>query len=1087
LAFLFIFDFDLMRRFFKILISFGLLLSSELAFAQIYNFKNYNTEHGLSQSQVLSIYQDKKGYMWFGTNSGGVSKYDGNKFYTYNTNQGLVNDIVFSITETHKNELAFGTAKGISIYNHINFKTYNEKNGLKNSFVFKLLRDKDQLWIGTQGGVYVLKNDTIVAFNGDSLLNESSVWTMFLDKKNNIWFGTYGNGVIHYDRVKNKFTHFTAKEGLTENTVFSIGEKKNGDILVGTQYGLNIINSKLEVRQIHELPNNNNVSISCILNDGNDQFYLGSHSSGVSKFDFQKNNVIVKFDLTNGLANNPIVCSFKDRDGNLWLGSNGSGLFKYHSNKFVYYTKSSGFKENYVNTVSEDLQGNIWVASRNSGLVKIAGKELEFFTFKNNVANSIPDNNTNAILPLKDGRILFGTEDGLCVLDNNKLKTYSTDNFRHKFIISLFQDSKQGIWIGTNDGLFKLSGEDRFTEIIISTKNIASQLAILFIMEDKNGKIWIGTEVGLICIDSGKTTIFNKENKFLSSRINNGVFDSKGNMWLGTEEGLFHYDSKTFKKISADYNLPSTYINFIQLHKNHLFIGSNNGIDIIPLADFYAGIKKNRHLGKDDGLLNLESNSNASAIDSKGRLLVGTVSGLQIYNPALDLPNKNEALLNITEVKLFYGQEDVFNYSDKNNTNSILPQNLTLPFSKNNLTFKYVGISLIAPEKVMYRYKLQGLDEDWTPEVSKTEVTYSSLPPGTYTFMVKAMNNDGIWNQKEATYSFTILPPWYKTWWFYTLCVIVLFSGIFAYNTIKTKKLVADKQKLEKQVDERTKELREEKEKVEVINKEVIEQKALIENKNIEITDSIKYAKNIQEALLPPLADTENAFDNCFILYLPKDIVSGDFFWYSEHNNKQYIAAADCTGHGVPGAFMSIVGNNLLKEIINQKNISNPGEILFELHQGVKIALNQNNHENERRDGMDIALCVYDKEKGVIEYAGANRPLWIYRKEKAYELEITKASKYPIGGLELEEKREYTSHSIPVNSGDTIYIFSDGFADQFGGPRGKKYMVSNMQKLLLDNIQLPMPEQKKNVAASFRNWKDDLEQIDDVLVIGIRF
>lgn len=1056
--------------------------------AQVYNFRNYNTEHGLSQSQVLCAFQDSRGYMWFGTNSGGVSKFDGNKFYSINTSHGLINDVVFSITETPEGEIVFGTDKGISIYTQKKFKNFNHKNGLKNTTVFKLLAHKNDVWIGTQSGVYIYNAGNITAFNNDTILNSSSIWNIYIDKKENVWFGTLENGAICYIKKSKVFKHFNEKNGLSSNSVYSIDEKKNGDVLIGTQYGLNIIDQNFNTRKANEVQGNDNISIGCMLNDGDDNYYLGTQSEGIKKFNFNTKKIEYRFNLTNGLTNNPSLCMFKDREGNLWIGTNGSGIFKYYNNKFTYYSKTNGLTEGYINTVVQDLKGNIWIAMRNNGVLKIGDGITQAYTFKNGVSNTMPDNNTNAILPLPDGRILFGTADGLCELNNSTFHTITDNNFRHRFIISLFLDKKGLVWIGTNDGLFTLDKENRIKEVSEANKLKieGNQFLILFINEDADGNIWVGTEKGVLCLKDGGGIFYNKENKFISNRVNNGICDSKGNMWFGTEEGVYFYNKKNFVKIDKQQGLPTTYINFLLLQKNKLYLGTNNGIDIININDFYSGKKATHHLGQDDGILNLESNSNAACVDHNGRLLIGTISGLEIYDPALDLPNNKEALLNITDINLFYGQEDIFKYADRSDSNAILPKNLTLLFSKNNLTFKFVGICFIAPEKVMYKYMLLGLDETWTPEVSKTEVTYSSLPPGTYTFMVKAMNNDGVWNKDAATYSFTILPPWYKTWWFYTLCVIVLFSGIFAYNTIKTKKLKADKQKLEKQVDERTKELREEKEKVEVINKEVIQQKALIENKNVEITDSIKYAKNIQEALLPPLIDTEKAFDNCFILYLPKDIVSGDFFWYSEHNNKQFIAAADCTGHGVPGAFMSIVGNNLLKEIINQKDISVPGDILLELHKGVKVALNQNNHDNERRDGMDIALCSYDKATGVLEYAGANRPLWIYRKDKDYELEVIKASKHPIGGLELGETREYTNHQVTVSKGDTIYIFSDGFADQFGGPRGKKFMVSNMQKLLLDNIDLPMPTQKKNISEAFKNWKDTLEQIDDVLVIGIR-
>jgi len=277
---------------------------------------------------------------------------------------------------------------------------------------------------------------------------------------------------------------------------------------------------------------------------------------------------------------------------------------------------------------------------------------------------------------------------------------------------------------------------------------------------------------------------------------------------------------------------------------------------------------------------------------------------------------------------------------------------------------------------------------------------------------------------------------------------------------------------------------------VEVINKEVSEQKAIIEAKNHDITDSIKYAKNIQEALLPPLQNLHKELNNAFVLYQPKDIVSGDFYWFAKRNRKRFIASVDCTGHGVPGAFMSIIGNTLLNEIVTEKNITQPAEILDELHAGVKTSLKQSESENERRDGMDIALCSLNEEGTILEYAGANRPLWIFRKNKQGEeaFEMIKANKFPIGGMELQEneKRKFTNHAIPVEKGDMIYVFSDGYADQFGGPKGKKFMVGNMQKLACEIYMKPVKEQEKILIQAFLDWKGELEQIDDVLVIGFR-
>ena len=353
------------------------------------------------------------------------------------------------------------------------------------------------------------------------------------------------------------------------------------------------------------------------------------------------------------------------------------------------------------------------------------------------------------------------------------------------------------------------------------------------------------------------------------------------------------------------------------------------------------------------------------------------------------------------------------------------------------------------------------------------------------------MNNDGLWNEKDVTYKFTILPPWYQTWWFYTTTALLAFGLIYLFIVVRTRNLQKAKIELEQEVQLRTYQLRQEKEKVEIVNKEVTEQKAIIEAKNHDITDSIKYAKNIQEALLPPLQNLHKELKDAFVLYLPKDIVSGDFYWFAKRNNKRFIASVDCTGHGVPGAFMSIIGNTLLNEIVTEKNITSPAEILNELHLGVKTALKQSgNSENERRDGMDIALCSLNEDGTLLEYAGANRPLWFFKKNKSGEeaFEMIKANKFPIGGLEMENevKRTFTNHTFNVEKGDVVYIFSDGYADQFGGAKGKKFMVGNMQKLISEIYQKPIKEQEQLLLKNFLEWKGELEQVDDVLVIGFR-
>lgn len=1054
---------------------------------QTHNFKNYNTKQGLPQSQVLAVFQDHHGVMWFGTNSGGVGKFDGNNFTTISDNDGLINNNVYSITENDNQELLFGTAKGLSVYNGVSFRNYSEKQGLGNSWVFKVLQDNDLTWIGTQEGVYQLRKGKILPFEKNELLNKSSVYSIFMDADKNIWFATLQNGVIYYNKSTGEFKHFSTANGLMNNFIFSIGQRKNGDIFIGTQTGLNIINKQFEVRRADEIQKNENISYSCLLVTDNDQVLFGSHSEGIICYDFNLKKRVTQYNSVNGLTSNPIQCLFKDRENNLWVGTDGAGAFKYRNDKFVYYTTADHLPSNYVNAVAQDKKGRYWIALRSNGICMIEGQGISYHAFEMNRPNTIPDNNINTILATSD-KVYFGTNDGLCAFDNGAFHNIKSLEFHNKYILSLHEDRRKNIWIGTNEGVYKYAN-GIITELgaINKFRQEGLQFLINCIVEDKNGSLWFGTEHGLIELDQhGGCTLLNDKNKFYDVNVLSATIDANQNLWFGTSEGLFQFNGQLFSKISQKNGLSSNNVLLLQPdNHNRLIVGLNTGLDIIDLNDYANNKISVKHFGKDDGLLTLEANFNAVSKDAAGRILIGTTDGLEIYDPAYDIKNSLEPLTRISQVKLFFGQEDIYKYG-KLDTLTQLPRNLSLSFSKNHLTFQFIGVSLSAPEKVMYQYKLEGLDNNWTPPTSKTEATYSSLPPGKYKFMLKAMNNDGIWNQEPAVFEFEISPPWYNTWWFYSLCALVLVGSISIYNSWRTKKLIADKQKLEQVVDERTKELRDEKEKVESINKEVIEQKTIIEHKNTEITDSIKYAKNIQEALLPNLSNINTLFEQSFVLYMPKDIVSGDFYWFARNGDTRFIAAVDCTGHGVPGAFMSIVGNTLLNEIVNEKQITRPGDILLELHKGVKIALNQNTQEFERRDGMDITLCSFTANTGQIEYAGANRPLWIYRKNKDYELETTKASKFPIGGLELEENRIYENHTITVEKGDCLYLFSDGYADQFGGPKGKKFMLTNLQKTIRSMVEKPMPQQKQELENSFNDWKQDTEQIDDVLVIGIR-
>ncbi len=261
--------------------------------------------------------------------------------------------------------------------------------------------------------------------------------------------------------------------------------------------------------------------------------------------------------------------------------------------------------------------------------------------------------------------------------------------------------------------------------------------------------------------------------------------------------------------------------------------------------------------------------------------------------------------------------------------------------------------------------------------------------------------------------------------------------------------------------------------------KQINAQKSLLEHQKKEVTDSINYAQRIQKAILPSHRLIESYLPKSFVVYLPKDIVSGDFYWVEKKGNKVFFAVADCTGHGVPGAMMSVIGQNALNRVLNEFGITKPSEILDKLTVLVEEAFSKSG--SDVRDGMDIALCALDSSNNKLEYAGANNPVYIY---SSNELKEIKGTKQPIG--RFESKVNFVNHEVNLKNGDSVYLFSDGIADQFGGPDGKKFKYKRVKELLLQNNTKSHSEQKNNIITQFISWKGKQEQIDDVCLMGIK-
>jgi PAS domain S-box-containing protein len=267
------------------------------------------------------------------------------------------------------------------------------------------------------------------------------------------------------------------------------------------------------------------------------------------------------------------------------------------------------------------------------------------------------------------------------------------------------------------------------------------------------------------------------------------------------------------------------------------------------------------------------------------------------------------------------------------------------------------------------------------------------------------------------------------------------------------------------------------------MEKEIQVQNEIIEQKNKDILDSIEYARNIQQAVLPDKEELPRILPNSFIFFKAKDIVSGDFYWFAQKGDEVLIAAADCTGHGVPGALMSMIGSSYLNEIVNERKITKPSEILNMLREKIIGTLRKRQDGSETRDGMDIALISLNTKTNLLQFAGAFNPLWLHRNGEWIE---KTANKFPIGAYVGHESNAFTNHEIPLEKGDMIYIFTDGYADQFGGPHGKKFKYKQFQQVLTNIQDNTMEEQKQVLLFNHEQWRGGLEQVDDILVIGVK-
>lgn len=998
------------------------------------NFENFTKKNGLAENRVTASCLDKDGNIWFGHWSGGISKYDAAKkqFEAITPGKIEINKNINCILQDNSGKLWFGTeGQGIIIMENGNFTQLTSSEGLSSDAVNALIQDKDgTVMIATSNGITVSKSGALSAYEEN--LPSNSIRSLFIDSKGNTWIGS------------------------TDKGVFKIGADKQ----------MKVYNSS------NGLANDN---IRVIFEDSNGSIFLGTYDGGVSKYlpQLEANNykgpLFQTISFKQGLSNDRVLSIIQDREKNIWIGTY-LFLNQYFDEQFEIYGNNEGLENSLVWSAIQDKSGNFWIGTE-GGLVQFipdayltdgADKNLESrYKFNKLTGKAGEILNTSALYEDIKGNIWY-TDFGRGVSRLNpatkKIDQWDVEKgLPVNEVYAIAGDKNGNVWIGTNKGgLMKFDINTEQFEQFTDKEGLGSN-QVYTIFNDSKNRMWLGMLSGPLTMYDGTTfKTFTEKDGYPSKFTLSITEDANGNIWFGAfDMGIYKYDGSTFKNYTTKDGLSSnTPFLLTTDDKNNLWIGSGLGVDKFNLKDETV-----KHYEREDGFLGVEINPNAVCKDKDGSLWFGSIIGLVKYNSKNEKNNEIEPITTIKNPRLFFETAEI-------------PEDHVFGWNNNHFTFDFIGTSLTNPKRVKYKYMLAGLDSTWSPVTKANSVTYPDLQPGEYTFLVKSCNNDGKWNSEPVSFHFVITPPFWKRLWFWASCGVAGLILIILFIKWREAKLRKENIILEKKVAERT----------ETIRHQNIE----LEKKNQKITDSIDYAKRIQDAVFVSTEELRKYPFEHFLLFKPKDIVSGDFYWTHERGNKIWIASADCTGHGVPGAFMSLIGYNLLNYAVKEMGLFKPSDILNELRKLMQETFSGKNGDGTSvKDGMAIALVCIDKKENVIEFAGSYNGLYLIRNGI---LEEYKADRIPIGHSEHDsETGNFNNHKITPQKGDSIYLFTDGYADQPGGPNKKKFFYGPFKQLLTDIHTQPMNEQKKKLDDTISDWMKDREQVDDITIFGIRF
>ena len=799
-----------------------LFLTIAQAVAQQYNFTRFSVEEGLPRSGVYCLLEDSRGFMWIGTEGGGLARFDGREFVTYTIGDGLPDNTIRSLYEDGQGNLWMGTnGNGLCKFDGRTFTTYTSENGLSNEYIRCITQSSDgDIWIGTYGGginrLHFEKDTLIVSvFDKDGPIKSNKVRAAMTDSNGTLWFGT-DEGLCSTDGQT--WNCFGKEVGLSHKRVLVLFEDRLQNLWVGTQSGVNqktdtgFLSFSVEDGLIHE-------RIRGITQDELGNMWFGTQK-GVTRFDGDN---FISFTEENGLSNDRIRYITSDRSGNLWFGTFFGGICRFSGEEFIHFTEQDGISNNQVLSIYNNHDGDLWLGTL-EGITELKPRPNGTWEVEQNpLGKTFADQNINTIVGAPENEIWFGTGNGVLIKNKKKISSLKTDGQRFDENVKAILFEPQGdIWIGSDQGVTRfIKIENGFEFDQYHSNSNINESEVSSIIQDAFGRVWISYL-------SAEVVIFDRE-EFITPELPATLTDvsaikegPNGYIWFATEGGGIYKHQLTkepiraedFEHIGTEVGLSSSDIHQLVFDpEGNLWAGTASGIDLLELNN-RSEIKSIKYFGMAEGFIGTETNENASCVDNDDNLWFGTIRGVTRYNPKAKRKIVAENLLHITGINLEFEEADWNTSEHSTGTEGYfeIPKELCLPYLLNDLTIEYNGIDLTSPDHVRYQWKLDGFNDEWSMVEDKNSHSFTNLQPKKYKFLVRSINGDGIWNEQPALFSFNVTPPFWMRWWFIALCVVAALLLIRAFIKVREKRLLAEKEKLQRKVDDRTKELRHEKE-----------------------------------------------------------------------------------------------------------------------------------------------------------------------------------------------------------------------------------------------------------------------------------